>query len=143
MLKPATHISTLALIAILALSSVPTRLFGQPANAGRGQAAPGGRGGRGRGSAIPDPSVNQFRTIDGVKYVDGEAQLPNSQPNLYREVPNWPQLPAGRKLGAISGIAAGPDGNIWVADRCTTGIASCGDSDLAPVFEFDPSGKML
>jgi len=78
-----------------------------------------------------------------VKYVEGEAQLPNSQPNPYREVPNWPQLPAGRKLGAISAIGTGPDGNIWVADRCTTGIASCGDSDLAPIFEFDPSGKML
>lgn len=141
MAKPVTYASRLALMAIVALSSVPVLLFGQPP---QGQAAPaGGRGGRGRGSAIPDPNVNQFRTIDGVKYVDGEAQLPNSQPNPYREVPNWPQLPPGRKLGAISAIGVGPDGNIWVADRCTTGIASCGNSDLSPIFEFDASGKML
>lgn len=93
--------------------------------------------------AAPNPDVNQFRTIDGVKYVDGEAQLPNSQPNPYQEVPNWAQLPAGRKLAAISAIGIGPDGNIWVADRCSAGRGACGGSDLAPVFEFDPSGKML
>jgi DNA-binding beta-propeller fold protein YncE len=37
----------------------------------------------------------------------------------------------------------GPDGNIWLADRCTTEPSSCADSDLAPIFEFSPSGKML
>src|SRR5689334_7957136 len=118
-------IARLALIAILVLNAVPNRLHGQAAQ-GQTPPAGAGRGGRGRGSAIPDPNVNQFRTIDGVKYVEGEAQAPNSQPNPYREVPNWPQLPAARKLGAISAIAAAPDGTIWVADRCTTGIASCG-----------------
>jgi len=35
----------------------------------------------------------------------------------YREVPDWPQLPVGRKLGAISAIGPGPDSNIRVADR--------------------------
>lgn len=94
-------------------------------------------------AGAPDPNVNQFRTIDGVKYVDGEAQLPNSQPDPYREIPNWPQLPAGRKLSAISAIGAGPDGNIWVADRCVTGPGACSNSELAPIFEFDASGKML
>jgi sugar lactone lactonase YvrE len=32
-------------------------------------------------------------------------------------------------------------GNIWVADRC--GANSCAGSKEDPVFEFDPSGKML
>jgi sugar lactone lactonase YvrE len=148
MAKRVTNPARLVLTAVVALNLVPNALYSQPPNTTPGQTSPGGarggRGGRGRGmAAVPDPNVNQFRTIDGVKYVDGEAQLPNSQPNPYREVPNWPQLPAGRKLGAISAIGVGPDGNIWVADRCTTGPAACGDSDLAPVFEFDPSGKLL
>jgi streptogramin lyase len=89
-----------------------------------------------------NPDVNQSRTIDGVKYVDGETQVPNSQPDPYSEVPSWPQLPAGRKLGQVSAIGIGPDGNVWVADRCA-GRGACADSDQAPIFEFDPSGKLL
>jgi len=76
------------------------------------------------GGTVPDPNGNQFRTINGVKYVEGEAQVPNSQPDPYVEVSNWPQLPAGRKLGAISAIGVGPDGKIWVADRCKAGIGA-------------------
>src|SRR5205823_1632703 len=90
-----------------------------------------------------DPNVNQFRTIDNVKYVDGEVQVPNSQPNPYHEAANWPELPAGRKLAATSAIAVGPNGHIWVADRCMAGMGACTDSELNPIFEFDASGKML
>ena len=144
MQKRITNTATLGLAAFMALSLVSSRLNGQQAAGAPGQNQPGrGPGGRGGASGAPNPDVNQFRTIDGVKYVDGEAQVPNSQPSPFREVPNWPQLPAGRKFGAISAIGIGPDGNIWVADRCTTGAASCGDSNLNPIFEFDPSGKML
>lgn len=125
----------------MALNFISGALYAQPPGAGRGPAGGSGRGGRGRGLA--DPNALQFRTIDNVKYVDGEVQVPNSQGNPFHEAANWPQMPEGRKLGAISAIAVGPDGNIWVADRCTAGAASCGNSDLAPIFEFDPSGKML
>jgi hypothetical protein len=62
-------------------------------------------------------------------------------PNPYRTVRNWAQLPDGRKWGSTSGVAIGPDGNIWTYDRC--GGNSCVGSNLAPILEFEPSGKFL
>jgi streptogramin lyase len=70
----------------------------------------------------------------------GQAQ-PNSQPNPYRTVENWFQLPDGRKMGSTSAVFVAPSGHIWVAERC--GANSCVGSDLAPVLEFDPAGKLL
>jgi len=69
------------------------------------------------------------------------AAAPNSQPNPYRTVEHWYQLPDGRTMGSTSSVAIAPDGHIWVADRC--GANSCAASDLAPIFEFAPSGKLL
>jgi streptogramin lyase len=68
------------------------------------------------------------------------APAPNSQPN-YRTVERWYQLPEGRTMGSTSSVAITPDGHIWVVDRC--GANSCAASDLAPIFEFAPSGKLL
>src|SRR3954468_4385643 len=131
----------LATMAGLSVSSIP--LYGQSPSPAPAPSAPGaGRGGPGRGGRGGDPDANQFRTIDNVKYVDGEVPLPNSQPNPYKDV-NWPQLPAGRKLGGISAIAVAPNGHIWVADRCTAGAGACTDSELNPVWEFDADGKVI
>ena len=69
------------------------------------------------------------------------AQEPNSQPNPYRAIDNFLQLPAGRTMGSTSSIDFDRDGNIWIADRC--GANSCAGSDLAPVMKFDKSGKFL
>jgi sugar lactone lactonase YvrE len=66
---------------------------------------------------------------------------PNSQPNPYRTVEHWYQLPEGRTMGSTSSVAVTPDGHIWVVDRC--GVNSCVGSDLAPIFEFSASGKLL
>jgi sugar lactone lactonase YvrE len=66
---------------------------------------------------------------------------PNDLPNPYRTVLHWAQLPDGRKWGSTSGVTIGPDGNIWTYDRC--GGNSCVDSNLAPILEFEPSGKLL
>ena len=122
-------IAGLSLAAIAGLSVISPALYGQAPGAARG-----GRGG--------DPNAPQFRTIDNVKYVDGEVEAPNSQPNPYSEV-SWPQLPAGRKLGGISAIAVAPNGHIWVVDRCTAGAGACGDSQLNPVWEFDADGTVI
>ena len=65
----------------------------------------------------------------------------NDLPNPYRTVENWAQLPDGRKWGSTSGVWIGPDGNIWTYERC--GGNSCVTSNLAPILEFDPSGKLL
>ena len=66
---------------------------------------------------------------------------PNPQPNPYRTVEHWFQLPAGRTMGSTSAVFVAPSGHIWVAERC--GVNSCADSNLPPVLEFDPSGKLL
>jgi sugar lactone lactonase YvrE len=66
---------------------------------------------------------------------------PNSEPNPYRTVEHWYQLPESRVMGSSSAVAADARGHIWIADRC--GVNSCKDSQLPPVFEFDAAGKML
>ena len=64
-----------------------------------------------------------------------------AQPNPYRTVEHWYQLPEGRTMGSTSAVKVTPDGHIWVVERC--GANSCAGSDLAPILEFAPSGKLL
>jgi WD40 repeat protein len=66
---------------------------------------------------------------------------PNSQPNPYRTVERWFTLPEGRTMGSTSSVFAAPGGHVWVAERC--GVNTCAGSNLAPVLEFDSSGKLL
>ncbi len=66
---------------------------------------------------------------------------PNDLPNPYRTISDWAHLPDDRKWGSTSGVAVGPDGNIWTYERC--GANSCANSNLAPILEFEPSGKLL
>lgn len=64
------------------------------------------------------------------------------QPNPYRPLDSWAQLPTGRKWGSASAIDIDKrTGNIWVADRC--GANTCSSSTDNPVFQFDASGKLL
>src|SRR6266481_3754016 len=71
-----------------------------------------------------------------------QADAPqNSQPNPYRTVENWAKLPAGRTWGSAAGVDVDGHGNIWVAERC--GANTCEGSNLAPILEFDSSGKLL
>src|SRR5205823_2521800 len=65
---------------------------------------------------------------------------PNSQPNPYRTIENWARLPEGRSWGSTSAVDIGPDGSIWVAERC--GANTCAGSNLAPILKFDASGKL-
>ena len=74
-------------------------------------------------------------------HAQASAQPRNDLPNPYRTVRNWAQLPGGRKWGSTSGVAISPEGNIWTYDRC--GGNSCVGSNLAPILEFEPSGKLL
>src|SRR5579864_3707488 len=70
-----------------------------------------------------------------------DPQPVNSLPNPYRTVENWAKLPEGRTWGSTAGVAVDRHGNIWVAERC--GANTCAGSDLAPILEFDSSGKLL
>lgn len=65
----------------------------------------------------------------------------NNLPNPYRTIADWAKLPEGRKWGAAAGVDVDRHGNIWVAERC--GANSCAGSDLAPILEFNSSGKLL
>ena len=64
-----------------------------------------------------------------------------AQPDPYRTVERWYHLSEGRTMGSTSSVAVAADGNIWVVDRC--GVNSCAGSELAPIMEFAPSGKLL
>jgi DNA-binding beta-propeller fold protein YncE len=67
---------------------------------------------------------------------------PNSQPNPYRPIENWAQLPEGRKWGSTVAVDIDRDGrSIWVFDRC--GAGTCLGSSLPPLLHFDPSGRLL
>ncbi len=66
----------------------------------------------------------------------------------YQPGVDFGQLPSGRKWGSTASIATAPDGTIWVVDRCGVsgaGGTTCGgpNTDIAPIFQFDTSGKLL
>jgi len=87
--------------------------------------------------------------------VPSPAKPPTDLPNPYRLVAGWPTLPAtmvgphGHKWGEVIRVHVGPDGNIWVFQRCfndkPSGDATCLNRGKAnpPILEFDPSGKLL
>jgi streptogramin lyase len=76
----------------------------------------------------------------GLAYAQA-APATNSLPNPYRTIENWAKLPEGRSWGSTAGVSVDRRGNIWVAERC--GANTCAGSNLAPILEFDPSGKLL
>ena len=72
----------------------------------------------------------------------------NDLPNPYEPGVDWGQLPAGRKWGSTASVTTGPDGTIWVTDRCGNsgaGGATCAGTSVAvnPIFQFEPSGKLM
>ncbi len=67
---------------------------------------------------------------------------PNAAPNPYRLDEGWAKLPEGRKWGMTIGLDIDRDGkSVWAFDRC--GARTCADSNVAPVQELDPSGKVV
>lgn len=64
-----------------------------------------------------------------------------AQPNPYRLVENWAQLPPGLVLGQVMGVEPGPDGNLYVFQRCSSN--TCVDRTEPPILKFDASGKFL
>jgi DNA-binding beta-propeller fold protein YncE len=63
-------------------------------------------------------------------------------PDPYAPGVKFGELPAGRQWGGVIAVTPDRDGkSIWAFERC--GIGSCVNSDLPPVLEFDPSGKLV
>jgi DNA-binding beta-propeller fold protein YncE len=68
----------------------------------------------------------------------------NDLPNPYDAGRHWGLLPDGRRFGAAIGLAASPDGTIWVFDNCAvSGPPACDQSTLDPILQFDASGRLL
>jgi sugar lactone lactonase YvrE len=65
-------------------------------------------------------------------FIAASAATPDAQPNPYREVDNWAQLPAGMTWGQVISVDGDADGNVWVFHR-----------GEPPLLEFDSSGKLL
>ncbi len=84
--------------------------------------------------------VTTVGTSGGTAYAQDDAAR-NSQHNPYRTIENWAKLPEGRPWGSTAGVDVDRHGNIWVAERC--GANTCAGSNLPPILEFDPSGKLL
>jgi hypothetical protein len=79
-----------------------------------------------------------FVTLSGATQ---NAPPVNDRANPYTLVGNWPQLPEGRTLGAVSGVDIDRDGSsVWIADRC--GGTPCGDSTVSPILKFDAQGRL-
>ena len=69
-------------------------------------------------------------------------------PNAYEPGVDWGELPLGRRWGSTASVTTGPDGHIWVIDRCdSTALGGDGcagaNANVNPIFEFDPSGELL
>jgi hypothetical protein len=100
--------------------------------------APAGRG-------LPQFPLGQYPVkLPPVSLFGARNDLPES----YRPGASWGQLPEGRKWGSSASITVAPDGNLWVVDRCGasgSGGTTCGGANATvnPVFQFDPSGKLL
>jgi streptogramin lyase len=84
----------------------------------------------------------------GTLNLSGQQAAPVSQnldmpklPNPYRTIMDFVTMPAGRTMGSTNAINVDAKGNIWVFERC--GANSCADSNLDPILEFDPSGKLI
>src|SRR5258708_2761014 len=85
--------------------------------------------------------VAAFAMSGDKSYAQG-APDPNAAPNPYRLDEGWAKLPEGRKWGGTFGISVDRDGkSMWAFDRCEG--TACADSNLNPIFKFDPSGKMV
>jgi hypothetical protein len=90
-------------------------------------------------------TVAMMMLAGGIRFGNAGAQSvlapTNSAPDPYRTIADWAMLPPGRTWGSTGGVAVDHHDNIWVAERC--GANSCAGSDLAPILEFDRSGKLL
>ena len=66
-----------------------------------------------------------------------QRMLPNPTGEV---ITQWAALPDGRSWGSTAGVDIGPDGHVWVYDRCG-GLALAGgceeNSDVDPILKYD------
>jgi DNA-binding beta-propeller fold protein YncE len=67
-----------------------------------------------------------------------QASAPDERTS-YSAEHGWAKL--DRPWGSTSAVDVDRRGNVWVFERC--GANTCAASDLAPVLQFDPSGRLV
>src|SRR5262245_48262803 len=98
----------------------------------------------GRGAQPTFPPGQYPVNLPAVSHLGARNDLPSP----YQAGVDFGQLPAGRKWGSTASVTTAPDGTIWVVDRC--GVSGAGgttcsgpSASVAPIFQFDTSGKLL
>ena len=121
-------------------------LNAQPSNGSAGPLA--------QSCGVPATPASAGRGVPQFPASQYPVQLPpvsllgarNDLPNPYRDGVSWGQLD-GRKWGSSASVTVGPDGTIWVVDRCGNsgaGGTTCGGASAGvnPIFQFETSGKL-
>jgi len=97
------------------------------------------------GSEMVAPEAEMAETADSSSntgFID--RQLPNPTSEV---ITQWAALPDGRIWGSTAGIDIGPDGHIWVYDRCGANGLDGGceaNPDVDPILKYDRhSGEVL
>ena len=84
---------------------------------------------------VPETAMPAAETGTTSDWVDRHLPNPTGEALL-----NWAKLPDDREWGSTAGIDIGPDGHVWVYDRCG-GLALAGgceeNPDRDPIFKFD------
>ncbi len=62
-------------------------------------------------------------------------------PNPFRTISDVVTMPDDRVMGSSNAVDVDSEGNIWLFERC--GANTCLDSDVDPILQFDPSGRLL
>jgi len=91
---------------------------------------------------VPETATPVAETGTTSDWVDRHLPNPTGEALL-----DWAKLPDDREWGSTAGIDIGPDGHVWVYDRCG-GLALAGgceeNPDRDPIFKFDKdSGAVL
>ncbi len=134
----------LTVIGVLLLAGQPLHAQGSPGPGANACAPAKAAANPGTGGDPIFPS-GQYPVKLSAKSLLG---APNNLPDPYRTVVDWGQLPPGRVWGSTASVSTGPDGTIWVADRCGnsgSGGQTCSGSsaNINPIFQFDTTGRLL
>jgi len=65
----------------------------------------------------------------------------NDLPNPYKRIEGWAELPKGMEWPAVTGVQEGPDGNLYVLERCHEN--SCAGRTEPPLLVLSKSGKLI
>jgi NHL repeat len=121
--------------------------------------AAAGSPGPGAHLCVPDPLPAPVKGADPI-FPPGQYPVklpaksllgaPNDLPDPYAPAEDWGNLPNGRVWGSSASVTLGPDGNIWVMDRCGNsggagGTDICGgkSADVDPIIELTPDGTFI